>query len=94
MTGAGAEPTPRGVPGVRAPAPSHLLHEDLVALVDAALAQLPVSEPEWAAALGGSAGPGDSGAGERELSVSRPPRDPEPPGLTVPPAPPPGPATT
>lgn len=62
--------------------------------MDAALPHLPVSEPERAAALGGSAGPGDSGKREQELSVSRPLRDPEPPGLTVPPAPPPGPATT
>lgn len=67
VSGTGTNP-PTGHPGacVCVCVPAHLLHEDFVALVDAALPQLSLGEPQRPAALGGSAGPAGKrgGAGE------------------------------
>lgn len=54
--------------------PAHLLHEDFVALVDAALPQLPLGEPQRPAALGGSAGPGRHRRGQVRPGDTRTPK--------------------
>lgn len=65
------DPGVRGARGCPSFAPAHLLHEDFVAFVDAALPQLSLGEPQRPAALGGSAGPGGDRKGRGSVRLGR-----------------------